>query len=161
MQLVNILLEMMTLQNVLDTRIKEDKVVEFNIHRWRMALIDEIGELTHELKPSWCWWKDTVGTIDNKKVLQELVDVWHFALSINNHINTYDVEFLAKQIEKLEHTHVEHSHYLTQRAIKAVLHTHVLGVIELTYALGYNIHDVHEEYIRKNAINHVRQDNNY
>ena len=44
-----------------------------------MAILDEIGELTHELKANWCWWKKTQAPVDNEKVLGELVDIWHFA----------------------------------------------------------------------------------
>ena len=25
----------------------------------RMAILDEVGELTHELKGDWCWWKNS------------------------------------------------------------------------------------------------------
>lgn len=49
------------------------------------AILDEVGELTHELKGDWCWWKKTQAPVDDKKVLGELIDVWHFVLSWQNH----------------------------------------------------------------------------
>ena len=46
-----------------------------------LAIIDELGELTHELKGDWCWWKKTQKPVDRKRVLEELVDVYHFVMT--------------------------------------------------------------------------------
>lgn len=32
------------------------------------AILDEVGELTHELKGKWCWWKKTQPQVDEEKV---------------------------------------------------------------------------------------------
>lgn len=50
--------------------------IEENI---QSAMIDEIGELNHELKADWCWWKKTQTPKDMIKVLEELADVMHFS----------------------------------------------------------------------------------
>ena len=45
------------------------------------AILDEIGELNHELKADWCWWKKSQKPVDRSRVLEEFVDVLHFCLS--------------------------------------------------------------------------------
>ena len=44
------------------------------------ALFDELGELNHELKAKWCWWKKTQEPVDREKLLEEYVDCIHFGL---------------------------------------------------------------------------------
>lgn len=48
--------------------------------RIQCAMLDEIGELNHELKGNWCWWKHTQKDPDPEKVKEEFADVVHFAL---------------------------------------------------------------------------------
>lgn len=80
--------EMLQMQAKLDESImKEYGLTEIDEENLRMAILDEVGELTHELKGNWCWWKKTQSPVDDKKVLGELVDVWHFVLSYQNHFN--------------------------------------------------------------------------
>ena len=62
-------------------------LTEIDEENLRMAILDEVGELTHELKGNWCWWKKTQPKVDKGKVLGELVDIWHFVLSYQNHFN--------------------------------------------------------------------------
>ena len=50
--------------------------------RLKAALLDEVGELNHAMKSRWCWWKKTQAPEDRDEVLEELADVWHFALMI-------------------------------------------------------------------------------
>lgn len=80
--------EMLHMQSRLDKAIMDeyglDEIDEENL---RMAILDEVGELTHELKANWCWWKKTQAPVDKEKVLGELVDIWHFVLSYQNHFN--------------------------------------------------------------------------
>ena len=45
-----------------------------------LATLDEIGEFTHELKGDWCWWKKSQEPVDVDKVIEEYIDVVHFAL---------------------------------------------------------------------------------
>lgn len=52
-----------------------------NEHRYFYALLDELGELNHELKSEWCWWKKNVSEVDRAKVVEEFSDVTHFILS--------------------------------------------------------------------------------
>ena len=47
----------------------------------KIAYLDEVGELIHELKPLWCYWKKSQKEVDKQRVLEELADCLHFALS--------------------------------------------------------------------------------
>ena len=51
---------------------------------WQLetALLDELGELNHELKPLWAWWaKPGMGSeVNPERVLAEAADVLHFLL---------------------------------------------------------------------------------
>lgn len=78
--------EMLQMQAKLDEAImKEYGLDEIDEEKLNMAILDEVGELTHELKANWCWWKKSQAPVDNEKVLGELVDIWHFILSWQNH----------------------------------------------------------------------------
>lgn len=48
------------------------------------ALFDEMGELNHEVKKRWCWWKKTQAEEDMEKIKEELADVMHFIFMIVN-----------------------------------------------------------------------------
>ena len=76
---------MLDMQRRLDDKVEEVHNCTIGIENLEMALLDEIGELTHELKYTWCWWKKTQAPVDKEKVLGELVDIWHFILSWQNH----------------------------------------------------------------------------
>lgn len=80
--------EMLQMQKKLDEAIMEEYgLTEIDEENLRMAILDETGELTHELKGNWCWWKKTQAPVDMGKVLGELVDIWHFVLSWQNNFN--------------------------------------------------------------------------
>lgn len=83
---IKLIKEMLQMQAKLDEAImKEYGLTCIDEEKLRFAIIDEVGELTHELKGNWCWWKKTQAPVDRKKVLGELVDIWHFVLSWQNH----------------------------------------------------------------------------
>lgn len=54
----------------------------------RIAYFDELGELTHEMKPNWNWWKIKNAPINLPLVQEELSDVLHFYLSYIEPLNT-------------------------------------------------------------------------
>lgn len=107
---VELIKEMLQMQAKLDEAImKEYGLEEIEEEKLNMAILDEIGELTHELKANWCWWKKTQAPVDDARVLEELVDVWHFVLSYQNHFingekgieNTCMVKRNSKNISRL------------------------------------------------------------
>lgn len=80
--------EMLDMQEKLDEAImKGYGLFYIDEEKLSFAILDEVGELTHELKANWCWWKKTQAPVDDNKVLGELVDIWHFVLSWQNNFN--------------------------------------------------------------------------
>ena len=69
-------------QRNLDNKFKEkmgfDKIDTALI---KIAYLDEVGELIHELKPIWCYWNKSQKEVDKHRDLEELADCLHFALS--------------------------------------------------------------------------------
>lgn len=81
-----------------------EDILDTDLHA---ALLDECGELNHELKAQWCWWKKTQKPVDQNAVLMEFADVMHFVLmqvlwneSVGgDHSDNFleDFEFLCKR----------------------------------------------------------------
>ncbi len=82
MEIKNQLKEMFQMQKSLNENIlKEFGKLSMTSDKLQMAITDELGELTHELKGRWCWWKKSQKPVDRKRVLEELVDVYHFVMT--------------------------------------------------------------------------------
>ena len=162
---IEMILEMAKMQKALDTALLEKGVAlglieDFDRERCIFALIDELGELTHELKGNWCWWKATQSPVNNEKVLEELVDCWHFGLSLDNH-NERDLKLFDEWIQlPLCDRHVlKKIHSSIYIALRDELVTPEL--YKLTYALGFTMEEVYNGYIEKNKENYERIANGY
>ena len=120
MEIKNQLKEMFQMQKSLNENIlKEFGELSMTSDKLQMAITDELGELTHELKGRWCWWKKSQKPVDRKRVLEELVDVYHFVMTwelrygpvagdINgileyykDAINEYEIDISALELHKL------------------------------------------------------------
>lgn len=166
---VNKINEMLEMQKILNNAIMKEKGLEFaddkfNPDTLKRAIIDEVGELNHELKATWCWWKNSQKPVDNLKVLEELVDVWHFMLSKHYLVNCTDGR--EKDIYALLVNGIQTSRddeVLGDDPIIEFLNSffELDDVIALTFDLGYDIDDVYDMYITKNKINFERLKNGY
>ena len=163
MTTVEMLLEMIEMQQALDTSIYEGNNVEYNQEKCYLALFDELGELNHELKKEWCWWKKTQKEVDRTRVLEEICDVWHFAMSIFYH---------CVQDEKLRRSILESNIYEGRVTWKVpYLYLFIIdddmcvdilsNLNQLTIKLGFTMEEVYTEYKKKNQINYERLRNNY
>ena len=161
--------EMLQMQAKLDESImKEYGLTEINEENLRMAILDEVGELTHELKGNWCWWKKTQAPVDDKKVLGELVDVWHFVLSYQNHFNKGE-EMLCNYLNEKEmsDTLLERLRAKTINLPFALSHlvyykgSIIAVLIAISEYLGFTIEQVYEAYCGKNKINYQRLKEGY
>ena len=159
------ILEMAKMQEKLDVALLEKGVAlglieDFDRERTMFALIDELGELVHELKGQWCWWKATQKPVDRNKVLEELVDCWHFGLSLDNH-NERDLKNFNEWIQlPLCDCHVlKKIHSSIYFALRDELVTPEL--YKLTYALGFTMEEVYNGYIAKNKENYARIERGY
>lgn len=160
---VKLIKEMLQMQAKLDEQImKEHNLTEITREQLEMATLDEVGELTHELKGDWCWWKKTQAPVDEEKVLGELVDIWHFVLSytynysdvrfthldwiVGKGINTYKKEGLA---------------CLLANIINAQYMDKLFYLIAVSLCLGFTIEDVYKGYCEKNKVNYQRLKEGY
>lgn len=161
--------EMLQMQAKLDKAIMEEYGLdEIDEEKLSFAILDEVGELTHELKGNWCWWKKTQAPVDMGKVLGELVDIWHFVLSWQNNFCSgekglleYDQFIIGVKdnlwsIENNKNGIVlklaELSHYPLWK---------IEQLVAITEYLGFTIEQVYEAYGDKNKINYQRLKEGY
>ena len=156
--MINKLKEMLEMQRVLDENIYTTHNVEYDEEKSYLALIDEIGELNHELKAEWCWWKKNQAPVNKEKVLEELVDVWHFALSIfyQNHCG---VGISKQTIQYFEDLELCELYLCLVHKVKKICLLEM--ILALTYKLGFDFEEIYEAYKKKNAINYERLKNGY
>lgn len=161
--------EMLQMQAKLDEAImKEYGLTEIDKENLKMAILDEVGELTHELKGEWCWWKKTQAPVDRKKVLGELVDIWHFVLSWQNHfkdgeegmINARAVVRNSKRILNL----IKTKEYRLSEELSDLVAWPLCKLerlIAIAEYLGFTIEQVYEAYCDKNKVNYQRLESGY
>lgn len=159
--------DMLKMQAKLDEAIMSSYgLTEIDEENLRMAILDEVGELTHELKGNWCWWKKTQAPVDDKKVLGELVDIWHFVLSYQNHFNSEMIynylnekEMLVDYLERLRAKTLHLPFALSNLVYyKSSIITILVAITEY---LGFTIEQVYEAYCDKNKVNYQRLKEGY
>lgn len=160
---IKLIKEMLQMQEKLDEAImKEYELTEITREQLEMAILDEVGELTHELKGEWCWWKKTQAPVDDNKVLGELVDIWHFVLSYT--YNYSDVRFthldwiVGKGINTCKQEGLACS---LANIINAQYMDKLFYLIAVSLCLGFTIEEVYEAYCEKNKINYQRLKEGY
>lgn len=135
-------------------------LVSVNIHGdLDLAIIDEIGELNHELKGIWCWWKKSQPPVDYGKVLGELVDIWHFVMTrylVNRNITVALKEFTE------EMAYPSSGFPLYSEVIKEFAKSQTMSLLcQVTRTLGFTFDEIYEIYMRKNMANLERQEGDY
>lgn len=161
--------EMLQMQAKLDEAImKEYGLNEIDEENLRMAILDEVGELTHELKGDWCWWKKTQAPVDDKKVLGELVDVWHFVLSYQNNFNGGENGILNalmfnRNSDNIINLLVTNEYKLSETLTDlSTWNIHKMErLVAISEYLGFTIEQVYECYCDKNKINYQRLNEGY
>lgn len=160
---IKLIREMLQMQSKLDEEIMNvHKLTEINQEQLELAILDEIGELTHELKGIWCWWKFTQKPVNNEKVLGELVDIWHFVLSYT--YNFCDVGFtnLELMVEiGIKTCKREGFACLLANIINAEYANKLFYLIAVSMCLGFTIEDVYNAYCEKNKVNYQRLERGY
>ena len=161
--------EMLPMQAKLDKSIMSAYgLTEIDEEKLSFAILDEVGELTHELKGEWCWWKKTQAPVDYRKVLGELVDIWHFVLSWQNNFNLGKEGLLTceQTMKKIDENRWSIENCRNGIVIKlADLSSFSLWKVEPLIAiseyLGFTIEQVYECYCDKNKINYQRLKEGY
>lgn len=152
---------MLDMQRRLDDKVEAVHNCTIGIKNLEMALLDEIGELTHELKYTWCWWNKAKAPVDKESVLEELIDVLHFALSYENQYGLSTHITYEEQIQ-LEKKHIS---VYGLASVLADLIERGDGLVERTIAIGeslsFTIEEMFEEYKKKNKVNYQRLESGY
>lgn len=165
---VELIKEMLQMQAKLDKAIMDEyRLDKIDEEKLRFAILDEVGELTHELKANWCWWKKTQAPVDDNKVLGELVDIWHFALSYQNHFD-YGMQGIINRCMFLRNSK-KHLDLLKAKDYElpeifsdlVVFEYKLERLIAITEYLGFTIERVYEAYCSKNKINYQRLKEGY
>ena len=168
MEIKEQLTQMFLMQKTLNQNIlKEFGQEAMTEEKLQMAIIDELGELTHELKGDWCWWKKTQKPVDRKRVLEELVDVYHFVMTYEMEYGVTDgsiveilkyYEFAIKRYGKNTLQGDLMNYYISDVANKDYK---LNNLLYLTEKLGFTMKEVYQEYLNKNKINYERLKNGY
>lgn len=150
--------EMKEMQKVLDDNIAKEHKYIYDSERANLALLDEFGETNHENKGNWCWWKFTQKQVDRIKLLEELADAWHFALSIDNHENeTTNYDELKSFVDVYKEVSLSELF-----SIALIMHRQIIPImISITNKLMYTVDEVYDAYIEKNKVNFERLQNGY
>lgn len=155
----NQLKTMLSLQNKMNTKV--------NVHwrkqnfEWYRAIWTECAELMDHY--GWKWWKSQQPDIEQSKL--ELVDIWHFALSIYM-TETEDTQDIVQKIES------QWTNEKSSIAFRELLEAFTLDVLktrsvdvklfcQLTNALGMDFEELYRIYVGKNVLNLFRQDHGY
>lgn len=166
---IALIIKMLKMQSKLDKAIMDEYGLdEIDEYKLSLAILDEVGELTHELKGKWCWWKKTQAPVDDKKVLGELVDIWHFVLSWENNFNGGKEGLLTceQTMKKVDENRWSIEGCRNGIVIKlADLASFSLWKVEPLIAiseyLGFTIEQVYKAYCEKNKINYQRLKEGY
>ena len=166
---IELIRKMLKKQAKLDKAIMEEYgLEELDEEKLSFAILDEVGELTHELKANWCWWKKTQPQVDEEKVLGELVDIWHFVLSWQNNFNGGEEGLLTDEqlMEKVDNSRWAIEEHGKGIVIKLADLSYfslrkVEPLIAITEHLGFTVEQIYEAYCDKNKINYQRLKEGY
>lgn len=166
---VELIRKMLKMQAKLDKAIMDEYgLTEIDEEKLNMAILDEIGELTHELKDNWCWWKKSQAPVDNEKVLGELVDIWHFILSWQNNFNggeegllTYEQTMRKVDENRWSIEGCRNGIVINLADLSSFSLWKVEPLIAITEHLGFTVEQVYFAYCGKNKINYQRLKEGY
>lgn len=158
------IIEMLQIQEKLDNSfIKYMGNDKLDINKVKMALFDELGEVNHEMKAEWCYWKKSQKPVDREKLKEELADVLHFALTLHRLKNgiKFDNGMLYIIRKVLNESEENIDWYYILQTVSACTKDNLYYVILLTEKLGFTFEEMYEAYIEKNRINYERMKRGY
>jgi len=150
---------MLELQDSMNTKVNENWRTQG--FEWYRAIWIECGELMDHY--GWKWWKKQ--SPDVEQVELELIDIWHFGLSILLQSGV-PIADIAKGIEsdlRIETDEVDFKLDL-ERFAADVLTTKSFSVSEfgrLMAGINMDFDSLYVGYVGKNVLNFFRQDNGY
>lgn len=171
MEYEEMLKDMIEHQKGYDDAVYEEFETEYEDTKVLLALYDELGEVNHELKALWCYWKKTQKPINEKNLLEELADCWHFALSYYYHEHNEDFDIAARRLfrnhvmvrpERSIRKSLRNYEMCYERLIKTSSAFTVLeNLLEISLWCGFTFEQIYEAYLKKNNINWKRLKTGY
>ncbi|MFD3155452.1 dUTP diphosphatase [Haloimpatiens sp. FM7330] len=156
--------ELFRLQNTLDERItKEHNLSEPLLSKKILALQVELGELANETKCFKFWSKKP--PCNKNIILEEYVDCLHFILSIGIEKNFIDINLNSYHTDSPLTDQFHNLFIDVNDFIVCNSKDHYITLFEDFLTLGFSLNfsndDIKKGYLRKNSINHKRQDEGY
>jgi len=150
---------MLELQDSMNTKVHADwRNQDFE---WYRAIWIECGELLDHY--GWKWWKKQSPDVEQVKL--ELIDIWHFGLSILLQSGTGIDELAARVARELEIATSEPDFRLDLEAFAGeTLITRSFNVKSfgrLMAGMDLSFNELYSGYVGKNVLNFFRQDNGY
>lgn len=166
---IELIRKMLKKQAKLDKAIMEEYgLEELYEEKLNLAILDEIGEFTHELKGDWCWWKKSQEPVDRNKVLEELADIFHFVLiyELLYGKRTYldDPEYdLESPRDYMPMVQMDIGLGIATALTRIIdlADSRLMYLLALSEHLGFCLEEVYAAYMRKNAINMERLKEGY
>ncbi len=149
---------MLELQNAMNTRVHSEWREQG--FEWYRAIWIESAELMDHY--GWKWWKHQKPDVEQVKL--ELIDIFHFGLSILL-VNKTSIESIAEQVsdalkvdESVDFKNALEAftaHTLNEKDFSVSLFVRLLKGMEMTFE------DLYSGYVSKNVLNFFRQDHGY
>ena len=153
---------MLNLQD--EINIKIDPAWSTRCRPWYRAIWIEVGEMMDHI--GYKWWK--AQSIDIDQVQLEIVDIWHFALSIYYEEGTSERDiariFESDLLDVPEIAYQAAMLNACEEFVAAVLRRTtfpMINFIGLMNVAGMSMDDLYRQYVGKNVLNTFRQDHGY
>jgi len=153
------ILTMLELQDAMNSKVNENWVDQG--FAWYRAIWVECAELLDHY--GWKWWKKQTPDADQVKL--ELVDIWHFGLSILLLESSNEVEIAAAVEQELSRATPSGDFREDLEAFTlATLQSKSFDVASfamLMAGIDLSFDELYTRYVGKNVLNFFRQDNGY
>jgi len=169
----DIWLETIELQKEFNNKVAPGWMQDINQKQYNfwMAILDETVEVLNS--KHWKWWKnsDNMHKVDWKNVNVELIDIFHFVMSIciqNNLQNTLFLQLVNMEMHKEELQKIKDEEFFDgfwEDFLMAVqmklLPVVVVRLVEYWYRAGGDAESLFREYRIKASLNKIRQEFGY
>ncbi len=149
---------MLELQDAMNTRVHSEWREQG--FEWYRAIWIESAELMDHY--GWKWWKHQKPDVEQVKL--ELIDIWHFGLSILL-INKASIESIAEQVTAAQNTPKADDFKISLEAFTAYTLAEkdfsVSLFVALLKGMDMSFDDLYSGYVGKNVLNFFRQDHGY
>lgn len=152
-------------QKELDERILNGDKYHYN--EVLIALFVELGEFMNEIPTKFKYWKKSAKD-DYEKALEEYVDCLHFAMSlaIVEEEGLYQCKEYCKCYDEIQSecfSHIYQYDYFNMMItiLDAYGIARIQELFKLGIIVGFTWNEIYNMYLKKNKINHKRQDNKY